>query len=925
WLPPATGTLGLFVADPAKAHPTIAGLQDADGNWPFDDGSLVAWFRLLPEVEARLDEFMRMIPEATANGIAVPSALGAAATRQRIRSFALVPGLPSLSAADVLGLLLPEVTGSSEAEKLAFVGLALDGTSVKNGATPMTWLRRPGKFSVGGGSPEQDVLLQNLGGTFTLWAFDHRGRAVDPGAVACWWSWLLTTAIGSSDPRPLLPKGLSLDPDYGPLGGPARVCAFTDARTVHVVSAHEGPLGEPFLGGSNRLTVDGNALPGALVDASATTAVLGFSAAPSTPTPAPPGDNPVVDDAPIPRLAILPSGSFAPGPLPRLFPGSAVTAGLTRDYVRVAVVEEEQHLLGVARGDSRPSADDAETLRKAAQNRPSTRTLVSRTAGTASVLLATSNEVHGALLDVFGPDASTRAVLGLADAAGGRIPTGLASAAGAVSFPSALSADPSLSDAGTFRVSSLVGGGAAEQGQIVLLEVRLPAAAAGAWVRAWPAAFDLLEAVHYRSSGGGGRVDASGLARIALRLPPGRTDTDARLSADLLAATLGTDGKVVVRTWASVRFDRPTPATGPATALAATDDWVVCETGATGTGTPSGVPSGSTVVKLTGPAALVDRSTLPAAAWLDTLASRLGKAASPDLLDLTQPPYLAVPDHADPAGRPLPRSDLTGSPLGRLDLLPSTAVHRVDRSVATSATASSVPFVLQERLEIAAASLRASGPVAVVGSAPFLPWSHETLPSHLGHPGAPAAIEFHGTGVTLDGPPAGQVAEFLRERTAGMGFTDVRALTGVTRSLVIQSELALAAEAATAIPAGTASTEPGPVVAVLRTVATGMEGAPGGAEGARAAGLLPVSQNVAKLEAWLDRNLDLPVVGPVGTALRGAVGASTDSVVRALDRRLQVGDRGAREVATSLVAAFGRARDLVYVETPAVDLLAFDP
>src|SRR5262245_38547639 len=54
WQPPATGTLSLFIADTANPPEPIAHLSDADGNWPFSNGKLVAYYRLLPEVEERL-------------------------------------------------------------------------------------------------------------------------------------------------------------------------------------------------------------------------------------------------------------------------------------------------------------------------------------------------------------------------------------------------------------------------------------------------------------------------------------------------------------------------------------------------------------------------------------------------------------------------------------------------------------------------------------------------------------------------------------------------------------------------------------------------------------------------------------------------------------------------------------------------------
>jgi hypothetical protein len=80
----------------------------------------------------------------------------------------------------------------------------------------------------------------------------------------------------------------------------------------------------------------------------------------------------------------------------------------------------------------------------------------------------------------------------------------------------------------------------------------------------------------------------------------------------------------------------------------------------------------------------------------------------------------------------------------------------------------------------------------------------------------------------------------------------------------------------------------------------------------------PLSRNQDELENWLD-TLTLPGGGTLGTTLRAAIGAETDSIVRALDRRIQAGAFGSREVARSLVAAIQRAQDLIYLETPALD------
>ena len=194
WLAPATGTLSLFVASASPLPPLIDTLQDASGSLPFPDGRLVAYFRLFPEVEARLHALIGLLPAVTASpiGSTLPTAAGTP-TRPQIRSIAIV--LSATTPNTPAGIYpffggATAVQGSDDNKKMASLGLLLrgDGT-VSNAEMPMTWLRRPVPATM-------KKLLQGMSGTVTLWAFDRRGRAVDAGAVACWWSWLLATAVG---------------------------------------------------------------------------------------------------------------------------------------------------------------------------------------------------------------------------------------------------------------------------------------------------------------------------------------------------------------------------------------------------------------------------------------------------------------------------------------------------------------------------------------------------------------------------------------------------------------------------------------------------------------------------------------------------------------------------------------------------------
>jgi hypothetical protein len=186
-----------------------------------------------------------------------------------------------------------------------------------------------------------------------------------------------------------------------------------------------------------------------------------------------------------------------------------------------------------------------------------------------------------------------------------------------------------------------------------------------------------------------------------------------------------------------------------------------------------------------------------------------------------------------------------------------------------------------------------------------------------------AAIETHATGVFLDGPPALEVAAYARERTSGLGFDEVRAAPEPELSIAVQSELAVAAEATAAainlpavVPPGLG---PGPVAAILRTNTVGQEGIPGLALAASTLAVFPLSQHGSELQNFLN-GANLPAGGgPLGNFLRSQIGDQFDAITRALDRRLLVGQRGAREAAFSIAAAFDRAQDFVYIESPALD------
>lgn len=929
WWAAATGTLSLFVTDSANPPAAIANLQDSSGAWPFPSNRLVAVFRLLPEIEARIQELSGLIPSANASplGATLPTNL-AAPSRPQVRSFAFLlpdPG-PNFVPADIYqyfgGVAGLSDGADTDAKRMAKVGLGLNTSgNLVNGPLPMTWLRRPG-----GALADRDLLLQGLNGNLDFWAFDRRGRALDPGAVACWWSWLLNTGVGddpatgAADLQLLAPAIAAAN--YPQQSGLPVVVPFAAGQTVHLVDPHEGPLGAPFING--RLQNGGTAVTANLITVTGNGPSFSFAAVPAA-TSTPPADNPTLDNAPRPRMAILPLGTY--GTTATVWPGGPLHTGLSRDFVRLGVVDEEFHLTGITRRDSRLAVTSANERRQSAQNRPSTQIRVNRTNATTGVLLPNSRATADALLNVPNINAPTRMVLGIADTAWGGTPTPAAPAVGPGPLPVRITdAGTSTPAVGQYRVQALIGGGAlAASAQSVLVEVNLGPANAGAWLRAWPLGFNASKGERVRLRGGSGRADTNGLVHLTMQLANGLVASQGLLGMDIVVTLIPIPPlALTLRHYADCRFSRPAPLPGAA-ATVVSGTWVICESGVSGnTPLPAGsVPPGGQVVLLGSPPSVLDRTAIPAASWdANTLINSI--QAGTDIVSLTAPAFDATPDRADAIGRPLARIPNTpGNPAGGLNTLIGNRLHVLNRSALAGATASSVPYTLLNRLEVAAASNPAGGYQAVIGSAEPTPWALSPSANFfLGFPEVPAGIETHGTGVSLTGAPAQSVLEYLRERTAGLGFGFVQTLADPLRSAAIQSELAVAAEAAvTPLPVPADGAGAGPVVAILRTCALGMEGIPGVAEATMAnANLFPFSQNELALEAWL--NSQISAAGGAGNALRAAAGTQIDSMTRALDRRLLTSAFGAKEGLISLLAAIDRAQDFIYLETPGVDELA---
>ena len=156
------------------------------GTPPFTTGRLVAVFRLLPEVEQRLATLLADVPPA--DGTATTPGL---VTRAAVRTFALeLPETPPTLALlkDRIDPQIPTLT--SPGEEAAHVGLTQSGGNLDNGAGADD---RPQAARPVPRARDEKLLKFPTAATVKLFAFDERGRPIDPGAVAAWWTRLTTT------------------------------------------------------------------------------------------------------------------------------------------------------------------------------------------------------------------------------------------------------------------------------------------------------------------------------------------------------------------------------------------------------------------------------------------------------------------------------------------------------------------------------------------------------------------------------------------------------------------------------------------------------------------------------------------------------------------------------------------------------------
>jgi hypothetical protein len=276
--------------------------------------------------------------------------------------------------------------------------------------------------------------------------------------------------------------------------------------------------------------------------------------------------------------------------------------------------------------------------------------------------------------------------------------------------------------------------------------------------------------------------------------------------------------------------------------------------------------------------ALVDLTTLVAA---DVAAANLlNSAGTGDALITTTPAFAQTP-----AG------DLAVGPNG------STWLNRT-RDGLNDLPVMGRPAPSQERREVLA--LERTGNTAVIGSAPGRASHHESPQSWLGFPGVPAAAEVHGPGIALAGPATDRLFRLAAERRA----TD---LMGYVQA------------AATALnpapdPGGTTTW-----TAVLETTTFGVVG------DALVRALVALEPGFTPGKTWVE--LKNEVEGALGINVDPWIDSATfddDYLAGSLDSVILKTRDGARQFATSLLAAIGRAEDLIYIATPAIDPYSAD-
>lgn len=896
WHAPAGCMRSYFIASPMDASTghrpaPIAMLRQADGSAAFNDNDLVVLLRLLPEVELRLQALSSYLPAADAASGAPPATPAPAPTRPRIRYLAMsmdssVAGSVGQLESLLTGDALP--AGVSDDEKAAFVGLAIDASdALINGAQPTHELRLP--------ADARSPVLQNGNVSALsahLWAFDYRGRPVDAGAVATWWSHLASGNSGSLGTF----NNLWADSDN------QRTATAEAGNVVHLVSVNEGPLDDTSgrallarVNPSNDLQEihSDSTTPNILFSTSnpagsGVTANIAFSDDPDTST---------ADDAPVPRVALLPHANY--GPVAANATGSTVNFSawshsawpgtLNRDFARVAVTDIEHLLTGLTRHD---------------ENQARTTTRIAATRNTAATPFATQTDIGTAqAISILAPGTNPRLVSPVMDRYWGAL------------APAATTTQ-TLPDTLDYTVRPLLGEGStdtstplntSESQQVVVHFTNLPA---NVWVRCWPHALDTETGRRFRQHGGGAQSDSNNEAFVVMAIPDGTAAADPDSSmTDAQPIRLSFDVLIVAGTnqryYTELRYERPPTVSGARIPLDSVPDtttlWLT-EVGRQFNQGQNAYASGMTLLGIPedrdGDYALVDLSTLALNdVFAGTLRGAVGAQGIAATLAVTTPAYVAT----DPGDIILPDNV---NPDGDADFSNATLIHH-ERNLGESLDDFGRPVPTMERREVAGVNAgtdsNGSGATGLVGASPGRALNHEIPPSQLGHPGMPANAEIHGNGVTITGPAILPLTSVVNERMA--------------KSL--RTFANLAAQPLPDITDGGGTTA---YVSILDTLTFGVTGD----ALIRTLNGTDFFDNFTLGETWQDIKAQLESVSNDTIDLDSPLDNDTfenEALAAAFDQMIIKARDGAHQFATAVQAVIARAEDLIYIETPALDPL----
>lgn len=834
WRCPAGALRSYFVAtDPRPIQ--LRQLRQENSMVAFSTDSFIVLLTLLPEVEERLWTLSQPIPSP--DGTAAPPANTPA--RPRVRFFALEIPNNIRSISNVVKLRAADLPTDldNDTKKATFLGLSTAG-GISNADKPTSELLRPATSSAIAVKNRTGMLL-----SVRLWCFDYRGRPLDAGAVANWWAFMANYW-----------ENLWAHTETAE----QRTAAVTAGKVVHIVSAHEGPLTAPLKDRLNLTGLTQISGSGTLYSIGAAP-VIGLKAAASP------------DEAPIPRIAALPLGSYADPASATPFAGwlsPSWPSAITRDFLRVGFVDLEQQIVGLTRTDA-VQADSRRRI-SPARNKVS------------SPILTSTDTISGQIMTGLTAGGTTTVMAPVMDKFWGQ-----------VTPPSNFGSD-ALPEKLQFAVFPLAGEGTTTGGiavnQIIVLRFEAGALPANSWIRIWTLGLDTTTGLHFKQNGGAARADANGQAYVVLPIPDGTAAPTTggaepvHLSFDALLLT-----NIKSRLFTDQRYDRPAIRSGSkislpvSPALPTSYSMWNCEQGAVMNRGTQQYASGQALLAVpsdpaSNPFALVDLTSLAATDITDLTLTKAASAG--DILITTAPAFTQTPN-----------GDITtgSGPNG------ATLIHRA-RNALVGVTTMGQPIPSQERREVVA--FDQTNATGVIGSTPARAAHHETGLPQLGFAGVPAGGEVHGVGVALAGSVTDQLIQLMLER----------------KSNSLTSFVSQAGNPVTPVAdAGDTTTW----AAVLETTTHGMTG------DSLVRAVLAAQPNFTAGQSWLA--LKAQIESATGTSLDPYINTATfdpNVLAAAVDRVILKTKNGVKQFAVAVIEAIKRAEDFIYIETPALDALS---